>query len=338
MTNVYRQEDPAVLTANRQRFGDYVYTPLEGVVDAWRKRRSGLFSSMPIETVTGATVPAMLRSPGPVGVLCRQIGTPNYEMRRVIRLCAQHNIRLLVWEFHTDRFVMENRDKYALGRLGFYGGLGRNGGRRLEYVRIFDVDGMNGDAFCDIHTYRDEGLIDFHHRLLRAECPNLERDALFDGSEWFGTHGGTAKSYYLAFMSLFLRHAILFETFVLQDDGQREFTRDVFLPAFQALHQKTGLKPLVVSAEHADWEGDDFWQLYPEPLRRHLGPYRIRDQVAVDTGLNWETPADREARPTAAWQRSVERAAPRYHAQSATSELHSFTHPSASRNRRATQT
>ncbi|MCC7121632.1 MAG: hypothetical protein IT493_08765 [Gammaproteobacteria bacterium] len=300
MTSVYRHEDPAVLTANRQRFGEHVYTPLEQVVERWRKRRSGLFSAMPSETATGATVPPVLRGAGPVAVLCRQVGTPNYEMRRVVRLCAQHGIRLVVWEFHTDRFVMENRDKYALGRLGFYGGLGRNGGRRLEYVRIFDVDTMNGNAFRDIHTYRGETLIEFHHRLLAAECPELAADALFDGSSWFAAHGGAAKAYYPAFVSLFLRHAILFETFVLQEDNQREFTRDVFLPAFQALYQKTGLKPLVVPAEREDWEGDDFWQLYPEPLRRHLGPYRVRDQVAVDTGLNWETPADREARPTSA--------------------------------------
>lgn len=318
MTAISRQEDPALLTADRQRFGESVYTPLDAVVEAWRKRRSGLFSAMPVETALGATVPAVLRGPGPVAVLCRQVGTPNYEMRRVIRLCAQHGIRLVVWEYHKDRFVMENRDKYALGRLGFYGGLGRNGGRRLEYVRIFDVDAMNGDAFCDIRTYRGETLLDFHHRLLAAECPELGADALFDGSDWFAAHGGSAKNYYPAFVSLFLRHAILFETFVLQDDGQREFTRDVFLPAFQALYQKTGMKPLVVPAEREDWEGDEFWQLYPEPLRRHLGPYRVRDQIAVDTGLNWETPADREARPSpvrraaalygareAAWPRAV---------------------------------
>lgn len=296
---VHRHPDPAALTARRESFAEYVYTPLEGVVEAWRKRRSGRFTAMPIETVTGASVPAVLRGNAPVGILCRQIGTPNYEMRRVIRLCAQHGIRLVIWEYHKDRFVMENRDKYALGRLGFYGGLGRNGGRRLEYVRIFDVDAMNGDAFCDIRTYRGEGLIDFHHRLLAAECPELHADALFDGSDWFAANGGAAKLYYPAFVSLFLRHAILFETFVLQEDAECAFTRDVFMPAFQALYQATGQRPLVVPAEREDWEGDDFWQLYPEPLRRHLGPYRVRDQVAVDTGLNWETPADREARPTA---------------------------------------
>lgn len=297
MKSLYRQQDPTELIANRSHFGEYVYTPVTKAVEIWRKRHSGFFSALPAATATGAQVPAVLRGSGPVAVLCRQIGTPNYEMRRVIRLCAQHGIRLVIWEFHTDRFVMENRDKYALGRLGFYGGLGRNGGRRLQYVRIFDVDALNGKPFCDIRTYRGEALIDFHHRLLAAECPQLGRDALFDGSRWFAAHGGTARTYYHAFVSLFLRHAILFETFVLGDSGQRAFTREVFLPAFQALHQATGLKPLVVPAEREDWEGDDFWQLYPELLHRHLGPYRVRDQVAIDSGLHWATPVERETRP-----------------------------------------
>ena len=287
---VYRQEEPTTLIANRERFGDYVYTPLEQVVDAWRRRHGGLFAALPQETATGATVPSILRGAGPVGVLCRQVGTPNYETRR--------GIRLVIWEYYDDRFVMENRDKYALGRLGFYGGLGRNGGRRLEYVRIFDVDAVNGRPFNQIRTFRGETLVEFHHRLLAAECPELGGEALFDGSAWFASHGGSARLYYPAFVSLFLRHAILFETFVLKEDAECEFTRDVFLPVFQALYQKTGLKPLVVQAEREDWEGDDFWHLYPEPLRRHLGPYRVRDQVAEDTGLNWETPADRETRPS----------------------------------------
>jgi len=296
--SVYRQDEPATLIANREHFGNHVYTPLDQVVEAWRRRHSGLFAALPQETATGAAVPSLLRGQGPVGVLCRQVGTPNYETRRVIRLCAQHGIRLLIWEYYDDRFVMENRDKYALGRLGFYGGLGRNGGRRLEYVRIFDVDAMNGRPFNAIRTFRGETLVEFHHRLLAAECPELGSEALFDGSAWFAGHGGAARLYYPAFISLFLRHAILFETFVLQEDAECAFTRDVFLPVFQALYQKTGMKPLVVQAEREDWEGDDFWHLYPEPLRRHLGPYRARDPVAQATGLNWETPADRESRPT----------------------------------------
>ncbi len=298
MKNLLRLEDPANLVLDRGKFGQYVYTPIETVVEVWRRRQSGRFSAVPHETSVGAQVPPVLRSNSPVGVMFRQIGTPNYEIRRVARLCAQHGIRLVIWEYLDDLFATENRDKYALGRMGFYGGLGRNGGRRVEYLKIIDLEAMNRKRLCDIATFRGESLIDFHHRLLAAECPTISADSLFDASAWFASHGGAARQYYFNFVSLFLRHAILFETFVLQDNGEREFTRDVFLPVFDQLQQTTGLKPLIVPAEREDWEGDDFWHLYPEPLRLHLGPYRVRDQVAVELGLQWETPADREARPT----------------------------------------
>ena len=292
-------EDIQRLVEDRTGFGAYVYTPIEQAAESWRRRHGGLFSALPHETVTGATVPVELRGGGPVGILFRQIGTPNYETRRVVRLCAQHGLRLLIWEYPDDLFATENRDKHALGRLGFYGGLGRNGGRRLEYLRVFDVEAMNRCPLRDIATFRGEKLTDFHHRLLKAECPEIGADNIYDGSAWFAAHGGNARIYYPAFMSLFLRHAVLFETFVLQADGERQFTRDVFLPVFHHLYQATGLKPLVVPSEREDWEGDDFWHLYPEPLRLQLGPYRVRDQVAVETGLNWETPADRESLPSA---------------------------------------
>lgn len=295
-----RPEELDRLALDRTRFGDFVYTPITEVVDLWRRRHSGRFSAVPHETAIGARVPAILRSGGPVGVLFRQIGTPNYETRRVARLCAQYGIRLVIWEYHDDLFAHENRDKYALGRMGFYGGLGRNGGRRIDYLRIIDVEAMNRRRLRDVMTFRNERLIDFHHRLLAAECPEIGADALYDGSQWFAEHGGSARLYYADFLSLFLRHAILFETFVLQDAGEREFTREVFLPEFNKLAQTTGLKPLIVPAEREDWEGDDFWHLYPEPLRLHIGPYRVRDQMAVDMGLNWETPSDRERRPVAA--------------------------------------
>jgi hypothetical protein len=282
------------LVASRERFGNFVYSSLDEVLDTWRRRQGGRFSGVRNETAIGAKVPSVLLGAKPVGVLFRHVGTPNYETRRVLRLCEERNIRLVIWEYSHDLFVTENRDKYALGRMGFYAGLGRNGGRRLEYVRVFDVEEMNRRQLRDIKTYRGENLFDFHHRLLQEECPELDSDTLVDGSQWFADHGGTARNYYPAFVSLFLRHAFLFETFVLQDEAERDFTRDVFLPVFQTLIETTGIRPMIVPAEREDWEGDDFWHLYPEATRRHLGPFRVRDPIAVETGRQWATPSDRE--------------------------------------------
>jgi hypothetical protein len=92
------------------------------------------------------------------------------------------------------------------------------------------------------------------------------------------------------------------ETFVL-GGAEREFTERVFLPAFDALWRETGLKPLIVPAEQEEWEGDEFWQMYPERLRSCLGPARIYDRIAAAGGPGWATPVEREdvaARDTSA--------------------------------------
>ena len=280
------------LTANRERFGASVYTPLEEAIVTLRQRQARGWARAE-QTALGATVPEPLRGPGPIAVLFRQVGSANYETRRVVRLAEEHGLRLVIFEYHADRFLTRNRDKYSLGRPGFYGGLGRNGGRRVEYIPLFDLDAENGSPFHAIKTFRGEALIDFHHRLLAAECPSLSGDALFDASQWFTAQGTGARGYYPAFISLFLRHAILFETFVLHA-AECEFTRDVFLPAFDKIKAETDIKPLIVPAEREDWEGDEFWQLYPERLQRHVGPYRVRDREADSNGIQWETPAERE--------------------------------------------
>ncbi|MGE0388040.1 MAG: hypothetical protein AB7Q97_25220 [Gammaproteobacteria bacterium] len=282
----------ARLMTDRTAFNAAVHTPLEEAVDTLRRRQAARRAARN-ETELGAAVPPALRQLRPVALLFRQVATPNYELRRVLRLAREHGMALLVWEYHADRFMTRNPIKYALGRLGFYSGLGRNGGRRIEYAAIIDLDAENGRPLRDINTFRGESLVAFHHRLMHSECPEIGHDWLFDASDWFAAQGGSARSYYPAFLSLFLRHAILFETFLLAGD-ERGFVEEVFLPAFDAVQAASGMKPLIVQAEPEEWEGDDFWQFYPEPLRRHIGPYRVLDRIANESGPQWATPAERE--------------------------------------------
>ena len=284
--------EPPTLTLDRAAFGAHVYSSLPIAITTLQQRQAR-FRGPRHTTIAGAAVPSALEGGGPVGVMFRQVGSANYELRRVIRMAMQHKLPLVIFEYHADRFLTRNRDKYALARPGFYSGLGRNGGRRIDYVPLFDLDAENGSPLGEIRILTGESLVDFHHRLLADECAELPPQALFDCSAWFKAHGANAAEYYRAFVSLFLNHAILFETFVLSGT-ERAFTEDVFLPAFDALWRNTGLKPLIVPAEREDWEGDEFWQLYPERLRRHLGSFRVHDRVANAGGPPWETPIERE--------------------------------------------
>ena len=103
----FETDDLHSIVANRDRFANYVYTPLAEALEIWRRRQGGRLAAQRPETAIGAKVPAILRGNKPVGILCRQLGTPNYETRRVIRLCAERDIRLVIWEYYADRFVME---------------------------------------------------------------------------------------------------------------------------------------------------------------------------------------------------------------------------------------
>ena len=84
-----------------------------------------------------------------------------------------------------------------------------------------------------------------------------------------GHHGGAWKVAYADFvtalMSLFVEHAILFESFLLTPSEQ-QFTAEVVIPAFEAaaaLHER---RPLICRLDPAITEGHEFWLQYPDDL------------------------------------------------------------------------
>jgi hypothetical protein len=87
------------------------------------------------------------------------------------------------------------------------------------------------------------------------------------------------KEYYKAFMSLLVNHGVLFENYYL-NEKEHAFTKKVFLPAFIEVYEKTGYKPMIVSIEPTDNEGDQYWYSHPAELlemvdramKRNRGP------------------------------------------------------------------
>jgi hypothetical protein len=76
-------------------------------------------------------------------------------------------------------------------------------------------------------------------------------------------NGGKPKEYYKAFLTLCIRNGILFENFILTNEEERRFTKDVFLPIFSEVTERIGMKPLIVALEPTDIEGDKFWMCHP---------------------------------------------------------------------------
>ena len=230
MKSLLRNND----TEDFNRFRRFIYTPLALAVEELQARQfSGLLDDLSRDGLLN--VPPALKHPR-AAVLFRQIGTPNYEMHRVVSLARQHDLHLVIWEYHADRFLARNPCKHALGRMGFFGGVGRNGGRKIRYANVIDFNRYDGAALSEVRTVWGQPLIEFHREILLAEYPQLSAENFFDASAWFKSHGGAARSYYKAFTMLFIRHAILFETFMLEGE-ELQFTRDIFLPA---LHDEIG--------------------------------------------------------------------------------------------------
>ena len=246
-----------------------LYTPLENAAAELRTRR-------------GASVLAV-RTPlerhlfdGHYAVLFRQIATPNFELERFVSLALSAGLTPMVLEFQRDKFVTRNPIKYALARMGFHAGTGRKGGSRLRFISVADLHATDGRLLCHALTSWGQRLVLFHHELLE-ERQSLSCIELFDGSEWFLSHGGGARSYYAAFLSLFVRHAVLFESFLFTLH-EHQFTSEIVLPSFDAVFAQHGLRPIVCRLDPPESEGFPYWLQYPDALHESVLARRTSDQ------------------------------------------------------------
>ncbi len=250
-----------LLISNREVFNSFIYTPLEEALAELDKRRNDESIQVDIKA------PLALQGEAKA-VMFRQLVTPNYEIRRFLSLLDSIKLKPLFWEYHNDKFTSNNEWKHSLGRLFFYHGRGKQGGAKIDSKNAIDFNLANGRKISEVKTITGESLIDFHHHLFSRRFPDLDLE-FFDASEWFHHNGEVAKDYYKSFLALFVKDAILFENFML-DEKELSFTRDIFLPAFIEVYRSTGLKPLIVSLEPTDIEGDRFWICHPHEDKEYI--------------------------------------------------------------------
>jgi hypothetical protein len=212
----------------------------------------------------------------PKAVMFRQITVANYENRRFLNLVdASDAIEPLFWEYWDDKYT-PNELKRPWGKLHFYHGKGKNGGDKIEHLNIIDFNLSNGKKIQEVRTLWGERLLDFHHALLKENLKVLNPSIFYDASKWFSRQGARAKNYYESFLTLFVRHGILFEDFMLEGK-ESEFIHDVFVPAFLSAWQKTGHKPLIVNLAAPRIEGQQFWYFHPASDKTFLEE-RIKKQ------------------------------------------------------------
>jgi hypothetical protein len=252
------------LVSNREAFDSFVYTPVMEAVVELRRRWNDPTIPEPI------FIPEQLRN-GFKAIHSVCLISPNYQVRRYINIADALEMEPLIFERKDDIYIPQNNEwKYSLGKMHFFMGRSKNDNFIIEKKRIIDFNNDHGKKISTIKTLWGEPLTSFHHKLFFSSNPHLSPDNnIFDNSKWFFDVGGTTRDYYVALLSLIIKHGILFENFML-DKKELNFTREVFLPAFIKIYKSTGLKPLIVALEPTDIEGDEFWISYPKDVREDV--------------------------------------------------------------------
>lgn len=253
--------DTRSLMCDKELFYSTICTSLTDGLAELKKRREDPRLEKLVLRLLHDDIPEPLRE-SPRAVIFRQITAANYENRRFLNLVnASDAIKPLFWEYWQDKYT-PNELKRPWGKLHFYHGQGKKGGEKVERVNIIDFNASNGKKIHEVETLWGEPLHHFHRELLKSELKLTESSLFYDASDWFSRQGSRAKNYYESFLTLFVRHGILFEDFML-DAKESDFIQGVFIPAFLEVWRKTGHKPLIVDLAAPRLEGQRFWYCHP---------------------------------------------------------------------------
>lgn len=241
----------------------FPYTPLEEAVALLHSRRTALSIN------TGNMLERHFAA-RPYAVLFRNVATPNFELERFVALAVSANLIPLVLEFPQDKFVTRNPAKKTLARMSFYAGIGRNGGPLpIRVLTITNLNAADSLPFPQIATIWGQGFIPFHHEMLRSRS-GLHGVEIVDASPFLLAHSGGARHYYPEFFSLFVRHAVLFESFLYTTPSDKRFTTEIVIPAFNAASARHGCHPLICRLDPPESEGHPYWYQYPDELHKHV--------------------------------------------------------------------
>jgi len=258
MTEIEKAES---LVGNRGAFNKQVYCTTREALDELEKRQGNTAIDDYLAKVTPSGIPEILKGKKSL-VLFRHIATPNYEIRRFFIVAdALDHLQPVLLEYLDDKFTNRNEWKFSLGKVPFYRGENSKGESMIEYQNIIDINSSNNKPISSVRTVWDQPLADFHHELFLEAFPN-SFGSVFDLSKWLHQNGSGARDYYKAFLSLFLKHGILLENFLL-DGTEAQFIKEIIVPTLLEIERETGLRPLIMALEPTEIESSKFWLSHP---------------------------------------------------------------------------
>jgi hypothetical protein len=248
--------------ALRQR-RDEIYTPLDVAVEELHHRRLRFAECTPGRD--WLPEPLINSSQG-FGLLARFMATPNFEALRFLNLVTGAGLFPVISGFAIDKFFPQNPLKRALARMGFHNGWNRHEQPIVQYLGILN-DSQQGRPFGELKTCWGQDLISFHHEFFAHFLNGGVHPAVFDSSEQYIRAGGSAAAYYRKFLlRVCIADGILFDDYLLEGK-ERNFTRDVVLPAFDAVTAECGMRPLIVRLSPPEEEASPHWFWYPGEMK-----------------------------------------------------------------------
>lgn len=241
-----------------------MYVPLEEAKRIVWKRWRDPALRQEVKDYVGE-IPEFLRNE-PRAILARHVATPNFEFFRFAETTKKTGLKPYCSGYVGDKFCTKNPDKLLLGKMTFFHGKGRKSGDNITCCRVVDFNRYDGKPFTEARTLWEEGLVDFHHRLLAAELPEI---AIADITEWIKKRGGKPSLFWHRFLALFVCHGILFDNFHTEGH-EEEFTKEIIQPALKKVENHFGLEPLVVPMVPIEREREPYWSWYPGHLEEEV--------------------------------------------------------------------
>lgn len=203
----------------------------------------------------------------PRAILFRQVATPNYELRRFLRLCSRSGFTPVVLQFHADRMSCHNSYKRNLIAPIFVDGIGRNGLPFFKRSKLKSLEKVDNLRLSDIEIAGRE-LPKFHADLLLAALPNQPFLSI-EASAWFGTYRGGAREYYVDLFQALIGDVLLLEDFVA-DGEEKRFFDDIVCPAFETASAILGRRPSIMQLCSNRRMASPLWYAYPASYRTHF--------------------------------------------------------------------
>lgn len=203
----------------------------------------------------------------PKAFFCRSVMSPNLELSYFLNIAEDLKLEPILLEY-PDKFVAKNENKYFLCKMHF----STRTAHTRDGIKIVDFASSEGKKFDELRTTWGDGFIDFHHKLLFKEIPQV-KDRIINIFDWFNKSRKPGADYYAAYLALFISNGVLFENFLRNDKEETKFVHEKILPSFKKIYELFRVKPLIFPLLPIEHEHQKSWLTYPESLKQEIAIY-----------------------------------------------------------------